>query len=324
MLTCYCYLFTEPQIEETASDFQPLSEALNTIQLEKAAFVDELQPQMTKGILAKCLWGDCVFTESMRFEVSCAEVKEKVEDFEKVPLEHFKCEYCMWHFISKEDGDSFKRKSVITHLCPVSHVSVTVRSIVMSPTNTTHISHLMDSDSVAFHGEATSVTYGEVVKPAALFFSKPVVDTVEKVSEVATTSSWRSNISMSSENRRSGHMQLRMNNRRPPEEGLDPLSTFMILRSRQKSPATGEAHSSVGPAGTDPCYAATKCISCTPQTPDQNIAKKKENGTIEWSDEDYVHHIWMIKLSSDHRRGLCLVLPRRSSFHVEEACIKHF
>ncbi|XP_055367768.1 protein shortage in chiasmata 1 ortholog isoform X2 [Betta splendens] len=237
------FLLAEPQIDETAVDFQPLSEALNIIKLKDATFlqVDELQSQMTEGTPPMYVCSDYVITDSMRSEFSCTESKEKVEDFEKRPLEHF---------------------------------NFTVRSILMSPIHTTQVP-LINSDSIALHGEATiddallqedkaddasSGMYSEVVKPAA-FISRPAANTIEKVPHkvfpgVGALSSEHNSISMCRENSRteqSGHMPesavpLRINNTRLREDVLDPLSTFMILRSQQKSSLTVDPQRSVGTA----------------------------------------------------------------------------
>lgn len=40
--------------------------------------------------------------------------------------------------------------------------------------------------------------------------------------------------------------------RRPPEKELDPLSSFMMLRSQQTTPVTAATQSSAGTPGTDP------------------------------------------------------------------------
>lgn len=155
----------------------------------------------------------------------------------------------------------------------------------MSPTNTTQFPHLMKSESVAFHAEATTVDtllqketvadasqntflmHSEDVKPAAVMFSKPAAattNTTEKVShkkfpEVAAMSSARSSIDCRTE--QDGHIpestvSSRLNNRGPlvkrlpPEKELDPLSTFMILRSQQKAPVTEAPQSSASTSGT--------------------------------------------------------------------------
>lgn len=82
---------------EPAVDFQPLSEALKAIELEKQSFVsidDELQSQMMMGDPPVYLCSICEFTEVMRSESHSIEVEDKVEDFEKLSPGHIECEYC--------------------------------------------------------------------------------------------------------------------------------------------------------------------------------------------------------------------------------------
>lgn len=75
------YFLSVPQICEPAVSFQPLSEALKVMKLEKQSFVgvgDELQVN---------LCSNCMFTENMRSELHSTK-QEDMEEFKKLSLEH--------------------------------------------------------------------------------------------------------------------------------------------------------------------------------------------------------------------------------------------
>lgn len=147
----------------------------------------------------------------------------------------------------------------------------------MSPTSTT-------PESVAFHEELTTddsllqkETLADTSQNIFLMHSEDVkhaatTNTRDKVSQflhTAAVSSALSSINTGRDDCRTkqdGHIpkpavSSRLNNRglldmrRPPEKELDPLSTFMILRSQQKAPVIEAPESSANTSGTA-CSAA--------------------------------------------------------------------
>lgn len=165
-------------------------------------------------------------------------------------------------------------------------VSVAVTSALMSPTNTTQLPHLKKSECVALQAKVTAVhtllqkemvaevsqnsflMHSEDVKPAAC------TDTTDKVAhglfpEVEVVSSTCSNINTGRadcKTKQNGHIpepavsyrqsdQSVLVMRRPPEKEFDPLSTFMILRSQQKTPVTERPQSAANTPGSE-CGAA--------------------------------------------------------------------
>lgn len=169
-------------------------------------------------------------------------------------------------------------------------VSVAIRSIQISPTNEIHLKspHQKNSEAVAAFLQKETITdssqnslpthavnTNKEVKPAALMFPKPETLTKTKhgvtdkmFSEVVSISSARKNdISHTGRDVCESQSQLsnvpsRLNirddhrgilvSKRPREKDLDPLSTFMMLRSQQRSP-----QSCVNTAGT-------LCCCCEP------------------------------------------------------------
>uniref|UniRef100_A0A8P4GRS3 Protein shortage in chiasmata 1 ortholog n=1 Tax=Dicentrarchus labrax TaxID=13489 RepID=A0A8P4GRS3_DICLA len=249
------FLLAEPQMCETAGSFQPMSEALKVIKLEKQSFVsvgDKLQSHMGTGALQVSLCSNREFTESMKSEFPSTK-QEKTEDFKKLSPEH---------------------------------VEFTVRSILMNPTNKTQSPDLKKSKAIALHAEATEddgllqretvvdvntflmhtvSTNNKEVKPAATI--KEEYPDKSRTEVAATFSVCKDDINTGRDeckteqsthtpeqaassrlNIRDNHSSL-LNTRRPPEKDLDPLSTFIILRSQQRAPATGTPQSS---ASTQP------------------------------------------------------------------------
>ncbi|XP_026200054.1 protein shortage in chiasmata 1 ortholog isoform X3 [Anabas testudineus] len=279
------FLLAEPQIFEPAVDFQPLSEALEILKLEKQRFVsvnDELQLQLTMEAPQMYLCSNCEFTESMRSEFLSTEEEEKVEDFEKLSPDH---------------------------------IEFAVTSALMSPTNTTQLPHLKKSECVALQAKVTAVhtllqkemvaevsqnsflMHSEDVKPAAC------TDTTDKVAhglfpEVEVVSSTCSNINTGRadcKTKQNGHIpepavsyrqsdQSVLVMRRPPEKEFDPLSTFMILRSQQKTPVTERPQSAASTPGSE-CGAALLVEKApnpdqqTPPTPTEQMLKPDSRAT---------------------------------------------
>lgn len=136
--------------------------------------------------------------------------------------------------------------------CPLASVDVPIQT---SPTNKTHLrspdlkgpeaaSVIVQKETITDSSQNSLQTHtfntnNKEVKPAALMFSKPETTTNAKH---GITNKMFSDATIPS--------------RRPPETGLDPLSTFIMLRTQQRYP-----QSSVNTAGTMPLiwFLATLC-----------------------------------------------------------------
>ncbi|XP_047197297.1 protein shortage in chiasmata 1 ortholog [Hippoglossus stenolepis] len=247
------FLLAEPETPEAAVDFQPLSEAVKVLKLEKQSFITaaaELKSQMSTGTSQVYLCSNREVTESMRSELPSTR-EEKMKDFKKLSPDH----------------ELF-----------------TVGSFLTSPANKTQLPH-MKKQETSLHTEADTDDSplqqqnhadasqnkllmlnvnmnNKEVKPATLTLSKPAAasNTKEEISnvrffEVAALSSALQNNrdTYDCKTEQSVHTPeqtvssppiIRDNHRhqqvtsRPPEKELDPLSTFMALRSQQVAPVT--------------------------------------------------------------------------------------
>ncbi|XP_037632604.1 protein shortage in chiasmata 1 ortholog isoform X2 [Sebastes umbrosus] len=227
------FLLAEPQMYEAAVDFQPLSEAWKVIKSGNQSFIcagDTLQSQMETGAPQVYLCSSREFTESIRPEFPST-TEEKMEDFKKLSPEH-----------------------------------VEITSVLMNPTNKTQLTHLKKGKTATFHAEAaaddtrlrketvadasqssflmqTVNTNNKDVKPAATTNTKDEVSD-KRLLEVAAMFCARKNdintfrsdcmTEQSAVSSRDDHRGVLVA-RRPPEKDLDPLSTFMILRSQQRA-----------------------------------------------------------------------------------------
>ncbi|KAI3372610.1 hypothetical protein L3Q82_023088, partial [Scortum barcoo] len=225
------FMLAEPQTHEPAVDFQPLSEALKVLKLEKQSFVDvgnELQSEWRRITSQQYLCSNQEFTESMKSEVPSAE-HEKIEDFKKLSPE---CE------------------------------EVFVRSIPLT-TNKTHLKKSeAAADDTLVEKESPQNTFlmhtvstnNNEVKPATITFSKHAASTEGKALDKKTeVTSFTSKIDAGRddckteqrahvpEKAASTRLNIRDNHRHPPKEDLDPLSTFMTLRSQQTPSVTATA-----------------------------------------------------------------------------------
>ncbi|XP_078105996.1 protein shortage in chiasmata 1 ortholog [Sander vitreus] len=246
------FLLAEPQTCEPAVDFQPLSEAWKVIRSEKQSVVsvgDKLQSQMETGAVQVYFCSSSEFTESMRSDVPSTE-GEKMEDFKKLSPEH---------------------------------VEIAVRSVLMNPANITPLPQLKTCETAASPAEATADntflqketvadmsqsaslmhtvnTLNKEVKPATLIFSKPAAITHAKdeVSDqrflevAARFPARKNNVDTSRDDCRTERSVVSsrddhrgpLDKRQPSEKDLDPLSTFMILRSQQMARVTATPQSS--------------------------------------------------------------------------------
>ncbi|XP_051807077.1 protein shortage in chiasmata 1 ortholog [Acanthochromis polyacanthus] len=202
------FLLSEPQMYEPTADFQPLSEALRAVKLEKQSFAvagDKLQSNVEVKL---CCSRE--FTESLMSEFSSSG-EEKMEDFRKLPLEHVEVKSIM--------PNHTNRGCLQTDVSPntfLMHPASTDRNQVKSAASTS------SKDEETFSGAAATSS-------AQTYF----INTGEN--------DWKTeenvHISEQTVSSRDDHTGL-LFTRRPPEKDLDPLSTFMMLRSQQAAPVT--------------------------------------------------------------------------------------
>ncbi|XP_040898476.1 protein shortage in chiasmata 1 ortholog [Toxotes jaculatrix] len=254
------FLLAEPQTYEPAVEYQPLSEALKVIESEKQSLISAASElsQMRTGAPQVCLCINREFTESMRSEFPSNEV-EKVEDFKKRSPEH----------------EAFAVRSILknptnkTQLPPLKKPE-TAASHAEEPTDDSSLQKeiLTDTSQTAGLMHAVNTNSNKDVKSASLIFSIPAASTNTRdeisgvrFSEVAAVSSACKNDTGGDDCKReqsshtpvqtvSSRLNIRDDHRRlpvnkhVPERDLDPLSTFMILRSQQKAPVTTASQSS--------------------------------------------------------------------------------
>ncbi|XP_030274242.1 protein shortage in chiasmata 1 ortholog isoform X4 [Sparus aurata] len=245
------FVLAEPQICDSADEFHPLSEALKVIKLEKQNFVcdgDKPQTQAEMGDLEVYLCGNCEFTENMRSEFTPSKQLE-MEDFKK---------------LSPELDE--------------------VTDILVNPTNKTQFPHLEKSKAVAFPAKAstdgtlsksetvavdscqktllvhTVNTINKEVKPAATnkdeisdkrFSDIVAVFSAHKINTEGYDHKTEQSIN-TPEKTVPSTVKIRDNHKHPPKTDLDPLSTFMILRSQQTAPVTATSQSLTSTAAAPP------------------------------------------------------------------------
>ncbi|KAM9858575.1 protein shortage in chiasmata 1 ortholog [Aulostomus maculatus] len=241
------FLLAEPDICEAADDFQPLSEALELTKSERQGFVivDELMSRAEGGMRSS---SSREFTENLSCELPSGEMEEMMEDFRQLSPE------------------------------PDSEFSVTVGS-----TNKTESPHLKKTETATFDAEAAAVFFQKdtLADRSQENFSthtvnaKPVSATDDKITakmfpgvlpiysagenvigltgrDVCKSQSERSDniIERDIPSRlkvRDDHRGI-LGARHPPQKHLDPLSTFMMLRSHQISPVTAAQSCDITPA----------------------------------------------------------------------------
>ncbi|XP_031705240.1 protein shortage in chiasmata 1 ortholog [Anarrhichthys ocellatus] len=240
------FLLAEPQIYEPAVDFQPLSEAWKVTKSENQSFVvvgDKLQSEMEVGAPQVCLCSDRDFTESMRPE-SPSTTQEKMEDFKKLSPEHEEITSVRMNPANKTPSPQLKKCQTAADDTRLQKESFAATSQDTFPMHAVHINN-------------------KEVKHAPVTFSKFAAnaDTKDEVSNerfldgAAMFPARKSDIStrrgdckaeQSTVSTRDHHRCVPVT-RRPPEKDLDPLATFMILRSQQTASVT-EAPQSSTPA----------------------------------------------------------------------------
>ncbi|KAM7415770.1 hypothetical protein PAMA_018029 [Pampus argenteus] len=217
-------MLAEPEIYEPAVDFQRLSEALKL--LEEQNFVslgDKLQPQMEAGVPQVYMGSSYEFTESLSSE---EQEKEAEEDFTKLSPEH-----------------------------------VEFTSILMSPTNKLHLEESETAAAVrqkqTFPTHTVNTNNNEVKSATTAKTKHDVTD--EMFSEVVTIYSACTNDTSHTGNdicRRQleqSDVPCRLDIR-DDHSGvleLDPLSTFLMLRSQQTASVAAALQSRVTAAAPE-------------------------------------------------------------------------
>ncbi|KAM7391226.1 hypothetical protein PAMP_021930 [Pampus punctatissimus] len=215
----------EPQIYEPAVDFQRLSEALKLLKEQKfVSLGDKLQPQMEEGVPQLYMSSSYKFIESLSSEEQDEEEDE--EDFTKLSLEH-----------------------------------VEFTSILMSPTNKPHLEESETASAVCqkqtFPTQNISTNNKEVKSATTTKTKHSATD--EMFSEVVTISSACANDtsqtgsdgceSQLEQNNVPSRLDIRDNHGGVLE--LDPLSTFLMLRSQQTASVAAAPQSRVTAAAPE-------------------------------------------------------------------------
>uniref|UniRef100_A0A8C3AIQ0 Uncharacterized protein n=1 Tax=Cyclopterus lumpus TaxID=8103 RepID=A0A8C3AIQ0_CYCLU len=243
------FLLAEPQIYEAAVDFHPLSEAWKVVKSENQSFVivvgGKLQSEMEIAAPPLYLCSNREFTESMRPEFPST-TEEKMEDFKKLSPEHVEITSVLMNPTNKTQSPRPKKRE--TAASPAEATAAATR-----PRGET------DASQNASLMHAVNTNHQEV-KPAPLIFSHlaATASTKDEVSEgrflegAGVFSAPKNDINTGSETEQSAGSAGRRHRcppvtRRPPEKDLDPLATFMMLRSQQTAPVT-EAPQSSTPA----------------------------------------------------------------------------
>ncbi|XP_075961127.1 protein shortage in chiasmata 1 ortholog [Anarhichas minor] len=240
------FLLAEPQIYEPAVDFQPLSEAWKVTKSENQSFVvvgDKLQSEMEVGAPQVCLCSDRDFTEGMRPE-SPSTTQEKMEDFKKLSPEHEEITSVRMNPANKTPSPQLKKCQTAADDTRLQKESFAATSQNAFPMHAVH-------------------TNNKEVKHAPVTFYKFAAnaDTKDEVSNerfldgAAMFPARKSDISTRRGDCKAEQSAVSTGDRhrcvpvtrRPPQKDLDPLATFMILRSQQTASVT-EAPQSSTPA----------------------------------------------------------------------------
>ncbi|KAM4577078.1 protein shortage in chiasmata 1 ortholog [Odontesthes bonariensis] len=207
------FLLSEPQMYDPAADFQPLREALKLMRLEKESLVsadDKLKVQVEPGVL-QVLGCSYEFIESLRSEFPPTREEEK-EDFTKLLPEHVEVSSLLLDLCGETTGDS-SETTVIKNAVSTNNAEEKTAAVISAE-------------------EGISER-----RPSAHTNNINVAEDDYKTERGSN----RSELLLSS------GLNIRDNHRSPiftrhqPENDLDPLSTFMMLRSQQVPPATPQS-----------------------------------------------------------------------------------
>ncbi|KAM9744598.1 uncharacterized protein shoc1 [Menidia menidia] len=227
------FLLSEPQMYEPASDFQPLREALTAIRLEKEEVVTavdslnvQVDPRVSQGLNCRC-----EFTVNSKSKLSPTREEEK-EVFTKLLPEDV-------------EGESRIRARTVYFMCNRFSPLISDRSPLLD----LHEETTVDRSEITFisHTVTTNLTRKETAA---------IISIEEEISEKRTSAHT---------NNRTGECDWKvepcvitpvLNTRVTPtsrhevfkrhqtKNDLDPLSTFMMLRSQQKPPVAAAHQSS--------------------------------------------------------------------------------
>uniref|UniRef100_UPI0037E8A9FC protein shortage in chiasmata 1 ortholog n=1 Tax=Semicossyphus pulcher TaxID=241346 RepID=UPI0037E8A9FC len=241
------FLLAEPQIHEQPADFQPLSEALKVIKLDNESSVgvdDKLQSQMRTGTRQVNLCSNCEFTESLRSEFPS---EQKMEDFTKLSPEHveFTAGSTFMNPINKAQLSHLKKSKSAAFVTEVTVDPLPQRESGADTSQTTFLMHTFNTNkpsaTTSNKDEVSDTRFSEV--SAVVSAQKNDIDTGGDGCEPhqgvhAPQQAVSSRLNVRDEHR--GPLVTR----RPPEKDLDPLSTFMMLRSQQTAPAAAALQTS--------------------------------------------------------------------------------
>ncbi|XP_072242952.1 protein shortage in chiasmata 1 ortholog [Leuresthes tenuis] len=199
------FLLSEPQMYDPAADFQPLREALKLVRLEKESLVsagDKVKVQVEPGVL-QTLGYSREFTEGFRSEFPPTREEEK-EDFTKLLPDHVEVRSLLLDLCGETTGNSsetFIRNAVSANSTEEKIIST--EEGISRRRSSAHTSNINVAED-----DCKTEQGGKSLEP----------------------------LLSSGLNNRDNHTSLTFT-RHQPENDLDPLSTFMMLRSQQVSAA---------------------------------------------------------------------------------------
>ncbi|XP_076007238.1 protein shortage in chiasmata 1 ortholog [Genypterus blacodes] len=248
-------LLTEPEMYESAVDLQPLSEALKLITIEVESLISDdesLQSSVGTGVPPALLGSCCELIESLSSDIPPTK-ETNVEEFTKVSPEHLQLnEVTILKNPSHQTPSPQLRKSGNT----ASHVQKEATNDSSQNTAdsiTTNYENEKSGTSI-FSEPATSVKTGD--ERAGKMFSVSALTSSARMESICHNDRDQSEHQpeqsapnpeqavSSSLSVRDDHMSVLVT-RHPPGRNLDPLSSFMMLRSQQTAAIPGAAESCV-------------------------------------------------------------------------------
>lgn len=236
------YMLTEPQSYESTVDFQPLSEAMTFLKSKKQCFVsfDEIDSRFGTGVQQMSLCNSCDFTETLMSHSSFS--KTVVEEFKKMSPEQ-----------------DFSVRSIPNISTPRSLVSDLTKP--EEPTLNTENNTQTKNERLSYP-QTTTVNVGKATNEITSC-PEPFCNTTTK-DYLFTSSSSKGNRGDQTtveirhpQPNTLGQLPVKKDNSKclleskcQPHKELDPLSTFMMLRSQQTPTvtATPPPSSAVSPA----------------------------------------------------------------------------
>ncbi|XP_006803946.2 protein shortage in chiasmata 1 ortholog [Neolamprologus brichardi] len=223
------FLLSEPQMYEPAVDFQPLWEALKVIKLEKESFIsaaDKLQSEMETGVpqLSLCC---CDFTESMKSDLPSIK-DETGEDLSKLPPEHVEVD----SFLLSTTAETLLQKKTTVDSSP---------NASQMPAFNTVNKDVKSAPVTSTKYDIGGKTFSEVASWSSAHkkdISRQGHDCQMELSANISEEAVASTLNTRDDDR--GLLLAR----NPPELDLDPLATFMMLRSQQIAPVSASPQSS--------------------------------------------------------------------------------